>query len=385
MEETLSPLAGLVARIDRDGLAEIMLATFRTEIPGYERLPDRVVRGQILQIIRENLDLCLDWVAGGTAPPAERFEDFRASAKNRATEGMPLEDLLRAYRMGGTAAWKVLVAEADAAAGERDELPRAAELVMEYLDQASGTVAAAYLEERQHLVSEEERGLRALLDALLGGEALDAGHHATAERLGFAVAGEHAAFAVAVPGEGARAHARAAAALRGAGTLALTEGDRVVGLAARGRGPSSSALPAGAVAVVDDEVARDELGASLADVRLGMDIAVGAGRSGVVAVRALSLDLLLARAPRVAADLRRRVLGPLGGGSERGGDLLETVTTYMRLGRDRRRAAERLHIHPNTLDHRLRRARELTGLNLDVPEDLATMVLALHHATMRVP
>jgi DNA-binding PucR family transcriptional regulator len=47
------------------------------------------------------------------------------------------------------------------------------------------------------------------------------------------------------------------------------------------------------------------------------------------------------------------------------------------LGRDRRRTAERLHIHPNTLDHRLRRARRLTGLDLDVPDDLAVMLLAL--------
>ena len=54
------------------------------------------------------------------------------------------------------------------------------------------------------------------------------------------------------------------------------------------------------------------------------------------------------------------------------------MATYVELRRDRRRTAERLHIHPNTLDHRLRRARELTGLDLDDPEDLATMVLALH-------
>jgi hypothetical protein len=374
MEETPTALAALVARIDREALAEGMLATFRTAIPGYERLPDTVVRGQILEIIRDNLDLCLDWVAGGAPPSAERFAAFRASAKNRATEGMPLEDLLRAYRMGGTAAWKVLVAEARADVGERDALPRAAELVMEYLDRATGTVAEAYLEERSHLVSEEERALRALLDALLAGEPPAAGHHATAERLGFVVAGEHAVFAVGLPGEGARAHARVAAGLRGGGTLALTEGDRVIGLAAVGRAPGS-ALPRDAVAVVDAAVARDDLGASLADVRLGLDVALRAGRSGVLALPELSIEVLLARAPRVAADLRRRALGPLGDG-----ELLETVTTYVDLRRDRKRTAELLHIHPNTLDHRLRRARELTGLSLDVPEDLATVVLALRVA-----
>jgi DNA-binding PucR family transcriptional regulator len=372
------PLAALIGRIDRDEFAETLLRTFRAEIPGYARLPDSVVRGRVLGVIRQNLDLCLDWVAGGGAPDAARLEEFSASAKNRATEGMPLEDLLRAYRMGGTATWRLLCA--DATADQRDALPQAAEMVMSYLDTVSGIVAAAYLEEREHLVSEQERAVRVLLDALLAGEPLDAPHLETAARLGFTLGRSFATFAVAIPGEGARTHARAAAGLRTAGTLALTEGDRVVGLCVPGRDPAR-ALPAGAVAVVDADVTRTEVAASLADVRLGIEIAVRSGRAGVVPLQSLTLDLLLARAPRVAADLRKRVVEPLGSGNGRsGGDLLQTVATYVELSRDRRRTAERLYIHPNTLDHRLRRARELTGLNLDDPEDLATMVLALHEA-----
>src|SRR3954453_5271449 len=113
------PLAALVARIDRAALAELMLDSFRTDIPGYARLPDLVLRGQVIDVVRENVDMCLDWVAGGGPPGPERFDAFRASAKNRASEGMPLEDLLQAYRMGGTAAWRVLVAEATPS--ERDD------------------------------------------------------------------------------------------------------------------------------------------------------------------------------------------------------------------------------------------------------------------------
>lgn len=378
---TASSLSALIGRVDRDSLAEIMLSTFRSEIPGYARLSDAVIRGEILQVIRENVDLCLDWVAGGTAPATARFETFRASAKNRAAEGMPLEDLLRAYRRGGTAAWRAIVAEA--APNEREALLRAAELVMDYLDLVSGTVVAAYLEEREHHVSEHERSLRALLDALVRGDALDDSHRATAERLGLPLAGDLVAFAIAIPGEGGRAHGRAAAALRAVGALALTEGDRVVGLtsprpALPGALPAGT-LPPGAVAVVDVAARRAELADSLADVRFGIDIALRRGQTGVVPLRALALDLLLAHAPRVATDLRTCVLGALGrneGGRSRG-DLLDTVATFLALRRDRRRAAERLHIHPNTLDHRLRRVRELTGLDLDDSDDLATMVLVL--------
>src|SRR3954452_99026 len=320
-----APLATLVGRLDRDQLAEIMLAEFRDEIPGYARLPDSVMRGPIWEVIRQNVDLCLDWVAGGDEPPATHFDEFCASAKRRAAEGMPLEDLLRAYRIGGTAAWRVLVAEATE--DERDSLPRAAELVMTYLDHASGIVATAYLEEREGHVSEQERALRALLDAMLGGEVLDAGHIRTAEELGLPVGGDLAAFAVAIPGKGARAHARAATSLRGTGALALTEGNRVVGLTRPRRG-RAAALPAGAVTVVDAKVPREELEASMADVRLGIDIALRTGRTGVVPLRTMTLDLLLGHAPRVATDLRRRVLGPLGPDDGRSrGDLLRTVAT----------------------------------------------------------
>ena len=141
MEAAPASLAAVVGRIDRDQLAGTMLSAFRDEIPGYARLPESVIQGQIMAVIRENLDLCLDWVAGAAEPDSKRFDEFRASARNRAREGMPLEDLLHAYRMGGTAGWRAIVAEATP--GERDALPQAAELVMTYLDQASGIVAAA--------------------------------------------------------------------------------------------------------------------------------------------------------------------------------------------------------------------------------------------------
>ena len=376
MPRGASPLKALVARIDRDELAEEMLSTFQAEIPGYGRLSDTAIRAQVLGVIRHHIDLCLEWIGGGRAPGPRRLEEVRASAIDRAAEGMPLEDLLRAYRIGGTEAWRVLVAEATPE--ESAELPAAADMLMTYLDRTAGLVAAAYLEEREHHVSEQERELRALLDALLGDEPLDAAHHEAATQLGFTVTGKHVAFAAAIPGEGARPHARTAAALRAAGTLALTEGDRIVGLAMPRRDPAR-VLPAEAVAVVDSPVTREELAASLTDVRIGVGIALRTGRTGVVPLSALTLDLLLAHAPRVAAELRARVLEPLGPESNGSrGDLRKTVTTYLELDRDRRKTAKALYIHPNTLDNRLRRAEELTGLDLDDPDDLATMVLALH-------
>src|SRR3954451_18058285 len=101
--------------------------------------------------------------------------------------------------------------------------------------------------------------------------------------------------------------------------LALTEGDRVVGLAMPHSDPSRT-LPSGAVAGIDEAVPRAELADSLADVRAGVDIACRAGRTGVVPLRGLTLDLLLAGAPRVAADLRHRTGEPVHGADGGGRD-----------------------------------------------------------------
>jgi DNA-binding PucR family transcriptional regulator len=106
--------------------------------------------------------------------------------------------------------------------------------------------------------------------------------------------------------------------------------------------------------------------------------------TGTVSVRDFLPELLLARSPQLGATIERRALGPLRDYSERrSADLLETLEVFMEAGLDRRTAAERLHVHPNTLDYRLRRVEELTGLAMSRPDDLALIALALKHTALR--
>jgi DNA-binding PucR family transcriptional regulator len=89
-------------------------------------------------------------------------------------------------------------------------------------------------------------------------------------------------------------------------------------------------------------------------------------------------EQLLASSPQVAERLREAVLGPLEDYAPRGrADLLGTLETFVACDRDRRRAAARLQVHPNTLDYRLRRIQGLTGLNLGSSSDLVLVCLAL--------
>ncbi|MBB5959814.1 hypothetical protein FHS29_006435 [Saccharothrix tamanrassetensis] len=84
------------------------------------------------------------------------------------------------------------------------------------------------------------------------------------------------------------------------------------------------------------------------------------------------VELAVARLPRVDRWLRevarRLAAGP---------DLVSTLDSYYHNGFDRRRTAESLCIHPRTLDYRLHRARELTGIDPGSPRGVRILGTAV--------
>ena len=145
------PLATLVRRLDPSSLARRMVTEFSTQIPAYGRLPDPDAAGGILEMSRRNLELFIECVVADRSPTREELEPFCRSARQRASEGMPLEDLLAAYRMGGRLGWREMSASAQP--GEQDALIELAERTMHYIDRVSAAVAQSYLDARQHHVS----------------------------------------------------------------------------------------------------------------------------------------------------------------------------------------------------------------------------------------
>src|SRR5260370_24869841 len=91
--------------------------------------------------------------AGGERPAAE-LEPFMLSARDRAGEGMPLEDLLHAYRLGGRLGWLAIVEAAEPE--ERENLILAAERLIHYLDAGSAALPPAHLDQPPPVVSREE-------------------------------------------------------------------------------------------------------------------------------------------------------------------------------------------------------------------------------------
>ena len=377
MDEQSAAIGRVAARIERAALARTLVDAFREQIPGYARLSEAVLDGAVLDVV--TTAIALFWDAGDAAegPTEDQLTAFRESARARAGEGVPLDDVLRAYRLGARIAWEAIVGEARTSE-EREALLSAAGLVMSFTDRLSSAVSETYLDERQYRVAEDARLIAELIDVLAAERPVPEGLRALANRLRSPILESYRPFALANVGQSAAAHSQAAASLRLQGVLAMTEGEAVVGLVDPDSEPASLSTR-GALLALGDPVKRSELRAALEDVRLLLAIARRRGqRDGVVDPAKLAVPLLVAGAPRLAARLRRDVLGPLeayeGG---RSGELLRTLREYFAASLNRGRAASALGVHPNTLDYRLGRIEELCALKLADPADIARVELAL--------
>jgi hypothetical protein len=367
-------VADLVARIGRSEAAREMVEELRKQIASYERLSSELSESDVLHTCTRNLRLWQQWLASGGEPEPTALEDLRESVRARADGGVPLEDLLHAYRIAGRIGWQIL--RRTAGPDERDALLDAAELLMLFVDDLSEVVTQTYLAERERLVSEEERGTRALVERIVDGAPLTTEERELATRLDVPLRDRYVPFAAAIPSASPRRHAALAARLRGDGRLAVTEGDRVFGLALTAPEPEDLGEGPCALLALADETPR----AALAIVREELQLLVDHGRrtrlTGVLTPASHALELLLARSPRIATALCRRVLEPLARGGE-GADLVHTLRTLVGCGFDRANTSRALHVHRNTLGYRVSRIEQLAGIDLARPRDIAYVYLAL--------
>jgi PucR C-terminal helix-turn-helix domain len=366
-------VAAIVARIPRAEAGREMTDAFASEITAFERLSESS-RDDVVTGVERNLGRWWRWLSSGEAPAEGDFDPLREWARDRATEGVRLEDLLRAFALGGQVGWGLIRRHARPDEGEA--LLDAAELLMRYVDWISAVVADTYLAERDVLVSEEERRTRALLDRLSTGAALDPADLELAERLGVPVGPAYAPFAVVMPGRPPGRHAALAARLRQGGrSLAVTEGDRVVGLAWRPVDLADLDEGPDIVLAIAAPTPRDQLADARDELVLLAEHGRRIGLRGRLQAEDNLVEILMLRSPRVAARLREVALASLNDPAH--AELRRTLEILLSHRFDRAAASGALHIHRNTLAYRVRRIEEVTGLDLGSPRDLAVVYLAI--------
>ncbi|WP_335939473.1 PucR family transcriptional regulator [Streptomyces sp. PTD5-9] len=369
-----------------------------SDLPVYADLPPEEISGDIADIVQHNLRLFADVVEYRRPATEADLAQQRDSAAQRAEEGVPLDAILTAYQVGTAMCWQE--AARGALPGDLPVVLEIADRIMVLQRQLTSAVSSAYLEARQILDSQEHGGRHALMTALLNGEPLDRFTHPTGPRpatrylaLTLALA-PHPDELAQSPGPGAGFAARRKIRRirtvldRFAGAPVLTaldaSGGTVLLPAAE---PPDWHGPDGLRALIDEAaraagvpvtaaaetVGPEDVPAAVARNTEIVDLVERTGRPpGLYRLADVLLEYQLSR-PSEALHGLAQLLGPL----EAKPELLHTLETYLELGLDRRTTAAALHIHPNTVDYRIRRIGRLTGLSPSRPADLQHISAAL--------
>ncbi|MCX4773188.1 helix-turn-helix domain-containing protein [Streptomyces sp. NBC_01260] len=338
----------------------------------------------------------------------------------RAEQGLPLDAVLHAFRMGGAMVWQDLVDET--ARRHPDDtrlLVHVAADVWNFVDEHCGVVADAYRQTERRLAWRRENRQRLMAAALLDGTARIAELPDAAAVLGLPEHGRYAVLAVSTPRPAPHGTAHPPMALP-TGTDALWHPGPDAEFAILPLSPGAAAEPCAALTDAAGPAAPDEAGtrpgapagavdadAGLASLAAGLSAPPGAriGISSVVdglaavgdarrlaetALRAcpagggvVLLDeqlpaALVVSSPGLGTALAARVLGPLDRLDPADRDvLIETLTAWLDSDGSAQRAGARLYCHRNTVLNRLRRFEQLTGRCLTRPSDAVEVSLAL--------
>jgi sugar diacid utilization regulator len=389
MELMAKERAGVAAEIDRvlaalDGrqerLSEAMLAAIVAEIGSYDRPGGETLAGDVQEHCRLHVGLLMRSLRAGHGPDRNDLAFAREAAARRVHQGIPLDGLLQAFRVGHRTLWQAIVDEASPSPAGREAAIALAGEAMDYIDLASTHVAEAYLRESGQLAELTQRRRRDLLENLLAGRLPD---EAETEALGLGLERD-ADVIVAVASledfEGAddRALARAAVAIAasvGPRALVVVRQDEVVAVlprAGKSQDAIGVALDVARVSAENEHDIRMLIGVSgtgrgLGDVGhryLEAHQALRRCRPSrpIVSLSELSpFEHLVASADRSTRQSIALEASPL---TENGsGTLMETLRAYLDSDLDVGATAEALFVHPNTVRYRLRRIRELTGFD----------------------
>ncbi|RKE22332.1 CdaR family transcriptional regulator [Streptomyces sp. TLI_171] len=379
-------------------LAPEVMTRLLDRLPAYHALPPEQLRGEITRQVERGIRAFVEVMRTGELPGEGELARIRESSARRADEGVPLESVVGAYHLGAQLCAARVLAEAEPA--DLPDIATAQDRLLGYLQVVSCAVAAGYVQERQAALGDEQVSRQALLSRLLeGGDP-----RAAADRAGIRLPARYLVLSLAIgphPDESRPGVNRSVVARRKLRRLRAeldrrTEGVPLAALAADGGPlllPDDSPGPAGAVdremlAALVERLAH-ACGADLlvaataaapkdvaAAVRLAADVRQVAGATGRGPGLHLLEDVLLEyqlSRPGPARDALAALLAPLAGRPE----LLDTLRAFLGCGLDRRRTAARLLVHPNTVDYRLRRTADLTGLDAVRGPDLLTLRAAL--------
>ncbi|AWD24414.1 PucR family transcriptional regulator [Micrococcus luteus] len=377
--DTRGDPAALERLLDRitadDSLIGETLSTLRDRLPGYELVPDDALAAAVVR----NVELSRRWLLEGQDVSSAPIPEAEELVAERRSQGVPVGTVLTGFRLCMSLILARAVHDAPADGLSPAEILEVVARLTALGDAFSTRVLVAHHEadvaRAASDVARRSAWVRDVLTTRMDPAALRAGaesHGLPAQvrvrALRARTARPHDDGAHAVAERALDAWGRA----HGLRVLTAPRGQDVVGLVTDAAGRSGGchdaterAVLAGDVAVLalGMPVALDALPDSFLDAGRVIEAAEATGLAGVVDRERLGWRAAVADSPETTELLVARHLAPLREAGDFAVPILEALRAYLDHGLSASAAAAAIPVHENTLRHRLRRYRELTGFD----------------------
>jgi len=364
-------VGALVADIEAelDALAAGVAERIRGEIPDFRRLPvetlQRAIRGNVRRALAALREL--------RAPTPAELEGAAAIGRERAEQGLTVDAVLHAYRVTVSALWSRFGELARERSADVGSVLAFSETLWLWADAVMDVVATAHREVELEHAREDQQRRDAFVLAVVQGTADAADLRREGSAYGLDTERDYIPFrARAANGDPRPLPRRVALGLAGDGGLVTALDHDLVGIALRPPVPI-----AGVVAGIGPPARLASLPGAFALSSRALQTALAFGQEGVFSLSDLSIRPAVLVDEALGEAFAARYLDPLADLGRLGAELETTLRVWFDQGMRIDETARALHVHPNTLRHRLHRFEESTGASLRQPSDLIELWWAL--------
>ncbi|GAA1908704.1 MAG: helix-turn-helix domain-containing protein [Williamsia herbipolensis] len=377
---------------DINKLATQMVGHFADNVAPCHTLPGEQLHGDVTAVTQTCLRMAVDVLDQGTLPDEAQLAHLREAAAQWAREGVPLDTIIHTYHEGIKVGFDLIAAQASP--DDFSELIPAFRLVMGLLDTFTVAVSTAYVEEHHLVAGQHHSATQTLMSALLAGHTASA----VARQTGLPVAQNYQVVSMAIaphPDEldprvntkiaarrklrrvqsaiGSLFHGRALTLLSNKGGTVLIPADTDMPRLTSALLEEISATAEAPIIATQATGPTDTIPTLSEETHELMDLVRAIRRPpGLYQMQDLLIEYQITR-PGPARDHLAATLAPL----ENHPELLETLRVHLETGLNRKGTGRRMHIHPNTVDYRLRRITQTTGIDLALPEGISRAHIAL--------
>jgi hypothetical protein len=394
----MKELGGMREIIDRfiarlDEVVERCTTAIWEAVPAYARVGEDLME-DVRDAVRENVAILSRVLSQGRDVGRDDLEVIERTGARRAEAGIPLQDVLHAYRTVSRECWDILAEECRRQPGDVVEPTIAlAEAVMRYTDQLSTTVADAYARAQRAIVREQEGARREFLaDLLHKTDASPEDILRRAHTFGYDLSLEYVAMVGSSDSdrnEAAVSSAFSSIAMSVAREpIVLQRGEHTIALFPMDPNIDVVTLPDKLVAELGGDwhfgVGSPQLGLegirrSYLEGREALEVGMALNFPGsVYRFSDILMYHFLRIEPAMVDRFVEQTLGPLIEYDERRkGELIKTLEAYFDADGSVKLAGEALFAHPHTVSYRLKQIERLSGWSLKDPEDKLRLRLSL--------